>query len=274
MTIEELNTLATQGPQALLVTVTPALAAALLEQNRHNRSVRDAAVDESARDIAAGDWLLNGETLKLSIHGEVLDGQHRLHAIVRANTAVVTFVVLGLPPETQATMDAGMRRTEADALALEGEAHPVVLGSIVRRVWAWEQGDRKFARRISPTRAESRELRKRHPGRRESAAVAVSVRAEFPHIPQSALGTAHHLFNAIEPKDTVEFFARLGDGANLSQGHPILNLRNRVTADRAKDGNLPFGRYLSYLVHTWNAVRSDRPISRLQVRSTTVPTPK
>ncbi|WP_406346554.1 hypothetical protein [Streptomyces sp. NBC_00648] len=173
-----------------------------------------------------------------------------------------------------------MRRTEANALALEGEAHPIVLGSIVRRVWAREQGDHKSARRISPTRAGSRELRERHPGLRGSAAVAVSVRADFPHIPQSALGTAHHLprhrppFNAIEPKDTIELFGRLGDGANLPQGHPILNLRNRVTADRAKDGNLPFGRYLPYLVHTWNAVRTDCPISRLQVRSTTVPTPK
>ncbi|MFD7663535.1 hypothetical protein [Streptomyces sp. NPDC059788] len=274
LTLEEVNQLASAGPAALHITITPALAKGLLTQNRRNRHIRENTVNDYVRDIQNNSWPLNGETIKLSISGDVLDGQHRLLAIEKAGTPVETFIVIGLPPETQATMDTGMRRTVADALALSGEANAATVASILRRVWAWEQGDRKFTRRNSPTTTESQMLLGAHPEIRRSAEIANRTRAAFPHIPQSALGTAHFLFNAIDPGEAAWFFQRLGDGAELPSGHPILALRNRVTSERAKEGTVPWARQLTYLVHAWNAVRSDRRLSRLQVKAGTVPTPK
>jgi hypothetical protein len=275
LTLDELNKLAAAGPQALRVTITPSLADALLKQNRKNRNLREATVNDYVRDIQSGDWPLNGETVKTAINGDVLDGQHRLQAIVKAGVPVETFMVIGLPPETQATMDAGRRRTTADALSLEDETHATALASILRRAWAWKRGDRKFSQRSTPTTAECRTLLEQHPEMRRSAEIAVRTRMAFPHIPASALGAAHWLFNAIDSGECAEFFARLGNGAELPVGHPILALRSRVTSERAKEGAIPWARHLAYLVHAWNAIREDRTLSRMAVKpGAPVPTPK
>lgn len=275
LTIDELNQLAAAGPQALRVTITPSLAKALLKQNTKNRNLREATVGDYVRDIESGDWPLNGETIKTAVNGDVLDGQHRLTAIEKAGVPVETFMVIGLPPETQATMDAGRRRTTADALSLDDETHATALASILRRVWAWKRGDRKFSQRSTPTTAECRALLEQHPEMRRSAEIAVRTRLAFPHIPASALGTAHWLFNAIDSGECAEFFARVGDGAELPVGHPILALRARVTSERAKEGTIPWARHLAYLVHAWNAQREDRTLSRMVVKpGAPVPTPK
>ncbi|MFI1012623.1 hypothetical protein [Streptomyces sp. NPDC020965] len=276
-TLKELDTLLTggRGPSAHIIVLHPVLATRLLRRNTRNRNLRPAAVENYVRDIEAGTWPLNGEALKFDVDGNILDGQHRLHAVSKAGAPVTTLIVGGLPAETQSTMDSGMRRTTADALALADEPNAATVASILRRVWAWEQGDRKFARRANPTTTESRALLLKHPEIRRSAEIATRTRAAFPHIPQSALGTAHFLVNAVDPDDCAWFFQRLADGADLSPRHPILALRSRVTSERAKEGRILWARHLSYLIYSWNAVREDRPLARLLVRpDAPVPTPK
>ncbi|MFI8265312.1 hypothetical protein [Streptomyces sp. NPDC085665] len=275
MTIDELNQLTAKGPDALRVTIIPALATALLRQNRKNRNRRPATVDAYARDIANGRWPLNGETVKVATNGDLLDGQHRLEAIEKAGVAVESFIILGLEPETQSTMDSGRRRTTADALSLDGEEYSSTLAAILRRNWAWKEGDRKFARRGTATTSELEALLREHPEVRRSAEIAERTRQAFPHIPQSALGTAHWLFNAIDPDETAWFFQRIADGAELPSGHPILALRNRVTSERAKEGRIPWDRQLAYLVLAWNAVRDGRSLSRMVIKAgAPVPNPR
>lgn len=58
-----------------LVTVTPALAAAWLQLNVGNRNPSKAKVKRFAAAIAAGKWTVNGETLKFSVSGRLLDGR-------------------------------------------------------------------------------------------------------------------------------------------------------------------------------------------------------
>ncbi|MCX4677649.1 hypothetical protein OG413_20470 [Streptomyces sp. NBC_01433] len=276
-TLKQLDALLSNGgaPSARIIILRPVMAARLLRRNTHNRNLRAAAIDAYVRDIQADCWPLNGEAIKLDVNGNVLDGQHRLHAVVKADMAVTTFIVGGLPAETQATMDSGLKRTTSDALSLADESNATTVASVLRRVWAWEQGDRKFTRRVKSTTAECTALLHKHPEIRRSAEVANRTRVAFPHIPQSALGTAHHLFNAISPDECAWFFQRIGDGVGLSSGHPILALRSRVTSERAKEGRIEWARHLAYLVYAWNAVREDRPLSRLLVRpDTPVPTPK
>ncbi|WP_435060466.1 hypothetical protein [Streptomyces sp. bgisy060] len=277
MTLAELDALmtSTTGPSAHVIELHPQLAARLLRRNRHNRPLRESAVEDYARDIAAGTFLLNGEAIKLDVRGNVLDGQHRLHAIVKAQTPVTTFIICGLPAATQATMDSGRRRTAADALSLDDEDNSSTVAAILGRVWGWKQGDRKFNRRSRPTIAECKALLDEHPEIRRSAQIALRTHHAFPHIPPSALGTAHHLFNAINPDQAAWYFQRLGDGAELPAGHPILALRARVTSERAKEGQIAWARHLAYLVIAWNATRDDRSLSRMVLRpNTPVPTPK
>ncbi|MEU6756022.1 hypothetical protein [Streptomyces sp. NPDC046685] len=263
------------APTAHVVTLDPGTAELMLSRNSKNRSLRPRAVEDYARDMKAGTWFLNGEAIKIDAAGNILDGQHRLHAIVKAGIPVTTFLVGGLPTEAQSTMDSGLRRTTADALALTDEQNATTVAAIIRRVWAWNQGDRKFNRRIGPTVTESKALLEQHPEIRCAADVASRTRKAFPLLPQSALGTAYFLFHAIDAEQCERFFDQLASGTDLSAGHPVLALRNRVTADRSKAGTTDWAQQLSYIVYAWNAVRSERQISRLSVRpDAPVPTPK
>lgn len=79
--------------RASVIKVTPILAKAWLEQNKSNRSLRPQRVNQYARDMKAGKWNLTGQGITFAEDGSLLDGQHRLNAIVVANVSVYMLVV-------------------------------------------------------------------------------------------------------------------------------------------------------------------------------------
>jgi hypothetical protein len=262
------------GMQCQIVEVTPALAEKWLKQNSHNRNLRDRTVLAYARDMEAGRWAENGEAIKFAADGTLLDGQHRLTAIALAGVTVKMLVITGLANSTQETMDAGARRTTSDAFGLRGETNATVLASVARRVWMWDQGDFRFTG-VAPTTAECASLLGRYPDLRRSAEIAARVRQSFKPLPQSVVGTAHHLFTRIAANDAVWFFQRLGDGAELPAGHPILALRTRTMSEAADRRTTPADRHLAYIIRAWNAVREGRSLTRiLQDADAPMPMPK
>ncbi|MFD8820823.1 hypothetical protein ACFV1C_00390 [Streptomyces sp. NPDC059605] len=258
---------ATVIPTIEVITVTPALAAEWLSRNTHNRPLRNRRVTDYARDMKAGQWHLNGETMKFAgdlKNGIVLDGQHRLEAVVEANVDVVMVVVSGLPMEAQETMDMGSRRTVGDVFGLRGETNSHTLAAVLKRVWLWDQGDRKLAKNLTPTTAECAQLLQEHPEIYRSVEIAARVYGAFRGIPRSLVGTAHHILSRIDTDEAVWFFARIGDGAELSARHPVLTLRNRVMRDRGDRKSIPEYLYLAYMIRAWNAVRDGRDLTQIQ----------
>lgn len=262
------------GPRYEAVDVTPALAEKWLKQNTHNRTIRERAVLAYARDMEAGHWAENGEAIKFATDGTLLDGQHRLNAVVLAGVTVRMLVITGLASATQETMDAGSKRRTADAFGLRGETNAAVLSSVTKRVWMWDQGDYRF-NGPSPTTAEAAALLERRPDLRRSADIAVRTHGSFKCLPQSVTGTAHHLFTRIDGNATVWFFQRLADGAELPAGHPILTLRTRAMTEAAERRGSRADRQMAYLIRTWNAVREGRSLARiLQDPDAPMPMPK
>lgn len=102
------------GPDEIrteVVEVTPRTAAEWLTLNRRNRRARTLLVSKYAADMAAGQWRMAGEPIKFDTSGNLLDGQHRLSAVMLSGATVTMLVVRGLPPESQAVMDSGSART-------------------------------------------------------------------------------------------------------------------------------------------------------------------
>lgn len=108
------------------VMMSPALAKALLEGNEKNRKVKTDTVDAYARDVRNGEWVLNHQGIAFFKDGTLMDGQHRLMAVVEAGVAVAMVVSTGWPKklDTQqsALMDAvdrGTVRSLRDQLELQ-----------------------------------------------------------------------------------------------------------------------------------------------------------
>lgn len=98
--------------------ITPSLAAAWLKANTCNRPMRQSRIDQLARQMQAGHWGLTHQGVAFNCNGTLLDGQHRLAAIVQANVPVKMVVTRGVRQDMQLFMDDHAKRTANDSLSL------------------------------------------------------------------------------------------------------------------------------------------------------------
>jgi hypothetical protein len=98
--------------------VGPPQAIKWLEGNVHNRSVRDSVVQRYARDMKAGQWKLTHEALAFDPQGTLIDGQHRLYAVIEADTEVDFMVAFDADMSTQGVIDGSLPRTMVDVMRL------------------------------------------------------------------------------------------------------------------------------------------------------------
>lgn len=117
------------------------MATELLERNGLNRPLGEQHVSRIARQIKNGKWRFNGDTIKIADTNDVLDGQHRLWAIIEAKQAVETIIVRGIAREAFATIDTLRKpRSGGDVLALNGAHHyRTVMASALSWLIRWQK---------------------------------------------------------------------------------------------------------------------------------------
>lgn len=94
--------------------VTPSVAEKFLAQNKSNRKVRPSWVDSLADSISRGEWLVTHQGIAFNNKGELIDGQHRLMAILQSKGAVKVMVTRGLKSDAFSVLDNGIKRTLTD----------------------------------------------------------------------------------------------------------------------------------------------------------------
>lgn len=105
------------------VLVTPEIAKQWLKLNTANRPISEGNVASIAWDITHDKWTLTHQGIAFNTSLELIDGQHRLHAVIRANKAVPMRVSYNIDATYHAPIDTGRLRTAA-----------YLLGSSPRRV--------------------------------------------------------------------------------------------------------------------------------------------
>lgn len=102
--------------------VTPALANKLLDNNfKDNRKIKNRAVLNYARQMKEGLWHPSASTIMLSASGRLIDGQHRLSAVVQSRCTVTMLFIANVPDEAVTAIDDGVKRSFADALTIGGK---------------------------------------------------------------------------------------------------------------------------------------------------------
>ena len=115
-------------------TVTPVQAALILTgHNQHNREVKAAPVNMLAGVLMRGDWRPVHQGIAFYNDGNLMDGQHRLYACVLTDIDLNPVLLSsGYEKEDNDAIDAGTKRTAADAAALEGVQDARIKDSIVK----------------------------------------------------------------------------------------------------------------------------------------------
>ncbi len=115
----------TKEPYHVIMDVTPEKALEWLEGNTHNRPVNEAHVRRLARDIQAGRWRLTHQGIAFDTDGLLIDGQHRLWAVIESGVPITTRVFFNEPPENRDVLDSGQRRSNLDILNITGQVGEV-----------------------------------------------------------------------------------------------------------------------------------------------------
>lgn len=108
-------------PQVHTRMVTPSQAALWLKSNSdRNRNLSKRKVAQYARDMLAGRWKLTHQGLGFDVDGQLIDGQHRLAAIVSAEVTIEMMVATGLSKDAYGHVDVGYTRSVADTITAMG----------------------------------------------------------------------------------------------------------------------------------------------------------
>jgi hypothetical protein len=226
--------------------VSPSLARRWIEASEdvRQRTVVRRRVEKLAHAINSGQWRVTHQGIALTEDGVVLDGQHRLHAIIAADETVDVLVVRGVDPEVFGVLDTGASRTPADSLKIAGYKDTNVLAAMVRTILVydavagttagdWSTVDRQVTTADilewldDPDRVEAAYAAMGR-GRRVAGAVA----RHGATTPISAANLIVDLYPTdIGPATIAEFNERLIDGVLLGPRSPILAFRRWLVAE-------------------------------------------
>lgn len=245
-------------------TITPEIAREYLVTTERNRPIKKPVVRRLAGAIERGEWVFNGETIKFDAAGHLIDGQHRLQAVIESSKPIHTLVVRNATEDAQDTIDTGTRRTLLDALRMRGEKNAAALSAAIawlHRLHAQHTGV-YMSRQHYPTIQQGLALLDENPGIRNGMSVAYRVYVGA-KIPQSVTIALYYHLSSLDEQDADVFFEHLATGAGLDEGHPILVLRNttsRLAETRPKPPQIYFA---ALVIKAWNAFKEGRAIHRL-----------
>jgi hypothetical protein len=214
-------------------TITPERAEAYLAFNRGNRNIVLSHVAAMARDITNGQWMFNAQPICFSRSGRLLNGQHRLSAVLEAGQSIEVMVMRALPEEAFDTYDKQAKKAPIVDELLEDFGDKALVSATAVLLWRREF---KPAGQLNarPTASEVREVIRTHP---EFMRLRGFARKMVRYGRSSAMVYAAHRVLRDDPKVGRIFLDRLETAANLPAGHVVLRLRDRLIDLRKADQN-------------------------------------
>lgn len=114
--------------------VTPKMAAEFLKLNVCNRKFKQHIANHYAMLMNRGEWSQTStQGIDISVSGLLMNGQHRLSAIVKSGVSVNMFVHENVPDENFKTMDTGAKRSMTDIIDIAGVENPKSVSAIITK---------------------------------------------------------------------------------------------------------------------------------------------
>lgn len=235
-----------------LTKIGPEQAMKILERNKANRPVRDRVVRTYARDMKAGNWRMTGEPIKIDSEGNLLDGQHRLWAIIESQATIPVMVVEGIATEAQKVMDTGAKRTVHDHLHFAGKQNTRVLAATARL--GLTEPALGFV--DEPVDAPSlTEIEAFIDGHEPAISEAVSrANTYLPDVPiqPSVFAVAWMRMVEVDAEACREFWDAIKNQSTHGEGDARLALSKRLQNAKMQRSRIPQRQLLSLVFRAWN----------------------
>lgn len=247
--------------------ITPEIAADMLGVNIHNRTVHRNAY---AQDMAEGNWMVNGATIVFSNDGILRDGQTRLLACVESEESFDTFVVRGVNPESQFTMDTGSPRTLSDMLKLEDYPNADTLAAITRQFAFYdrkgnlEEGLGKVSKSVFSMKQLLTYVHDNYASQNMHKITLLVNRVKKHRRPSGMWGLLIREFLKSGEENTEDFLAQVAKTKGTSD--VVMKLLNKLEENEEAASSVSVHIIAAWIIKTWNAWMQGTEIKTLSFK--------
>ena len=241
-----------------IVLLTRDIARGWLKRNDGNRTFSKINARILTAEMTRGFWRANGESIVFDTEGVLIDGQHRLRAILSSGHQYLAPVITGVLAEARPTVDTGMKRSTANNFQMAGESNTSTLAATVI-LWKGYQS-RQVKEMTHPEMRLSvsgaMEYLEEWPGLREAASAANKLRPGGQGrmlVPTSEVALVWFAIvsSGASRERTNDYLGRGLTGYSLSPGSPILALRRRLSEHMRPGQRMHKRERLALLLKAW-----------------------
>ncbi len=256
--------------EIVIITITPLIALEWIKRRKNQRKVSQCHINNLAHAMTNGDWEnKNSSTMAFDTDGNLIDGQHRLYAVIESNTRITCAVAFGCPPSAIYTIDTGAKpRSFKDLLEINGNAENTqAVAAAIRLLYYYRKRLNPMSEkyRITPTMRELADIYEKNPTILDS--VLPSLKAKGLLSPSQCV-YFHFVFSEISKKEAADFFRKLSFGTgedDVSKGCPIALLRKRLLENgRRQHSRITPATKTAITIKAWNHYREGKSVKNLR----------
>lgn len=234
-----------------------------------NRRLNENDIIKYAAYMEQGEFIETNDAICFTDDGRLINGQHRLTAIILSGKAQWMLVLRNLDPAAIHVMDRGRKRSLADEIYMRGEPYAQEIASAIKKLAAFDRNGtfRALLPHETPSDAVLLEYWRDHLDIKESVQPVQGKRASIGlGIRGSTLAVLHYRMKAVDASDADTFLALLLSGEALPKGNPILLLRHRLIENRATVRKMTDNETAAITIKAWVNWRSGETMKVLAWR--------
>jgi hypothetical protein len=217
-------------------------------------------------EMKTGNWRETGDGIKFDSDGKLMDGQHRLLALIQYGKALEFLVIRGLKKSSFEVLDTGKSRTASDILSIQGYKNTNNMAAAIKWVELLQTKSVSAKQKEFFSNSRIKKFADANPDLEEIISWAhVDIYRQFRFMPASFVGALYYVVQKKNQSKADSFFEKYANGIGLKPDSPILALRDRLIKDSDRKSKLSIQDKAALFIMAWNHYITNKPVTNLML---------
>jgi hypothetical protein len=246
-----------------IIRITPAVATSLLASQENNRALSPCRVERYANDMKNGNWRKTHEGIAFDSNDRLMDGQHRLHAIIKSGVTIDMMATYGIDETSFDVINTGGNRSGKDVLSISGLAPRIsrIMASAIPYCYAYERGFSPGTKINGTRHGNPNVIILNYYANNAKIADSATFITKMPRrdalLPESISCFAHYQISKLHD-DADDFITQVLTGAGVDSGSIVFELRRVLIASRIGNHRLVESAVVNKVIGAYNHFHSNK----------------